>query len=135
MILGREALFSAIGRNEYLQATLKITATDSQLFEVKAVRNSLKVASNHGASQSSLNKAMYLSKLASLPSHSRLGIESIAQYDLAKILWDQGEMAGSIQMLRQLRDREDLSQGAIVVSRSEILAELVRKPPHVMSQY
>ncbi len=100
---------------------------ESQLFEVKVVRDSLNVAGSHDASQSSLNKAMYLAKLSSLPSHSGLNLESIAQYDLAKILWGQGQMTASIQMLRQLRDRDGLPQGAIVVSRSEILAELVSK--------
>ena len=104
---------------------LKIGLAESQLFEVRVVRDSLNVAGSHDASQSSLNKAMYLTKLANLPSHAGLKLESIAQYDLAKILWGQGEMTASIQMLRQLRERDDLPQGAIVVSRSEILAELV----------
>lgn len=127
--MGREALFSAIKRNDYLQSMLKISLFDSQLFEVKVVRDSLKVIDNHDASQSSLNKAMYLARLAKLPSHAALKIESIAQYDLAKIWWAQGETTASVQMLRQLRDRNDLSQGAIAVSRSEILAELVRDLP------
>ena len=108
---------------------LKISLMESQLFEVKVVRDSLKIAGSHDASQSSLNKAMYLAKLSSLTSYSGLHLESIAQYDLAKILWGQGEMTASIQMLRQLRDREDLSQGAVVISRSEILAELVSRVP------
>jgi ataxia telangiectasia mutated family protein len=142
MILGREALFSAIRRNDYLQSLLKISHSDSQLFEVKIVRESLRVAEHHEISQSALNRAMYLSKLASIPANSGLKIESIAQYDLAKILWDQGQRATSIQMLRQLKDRDDLRQGAFAISRSEILADLgqrtaearLSKPDEIIAQ-
>jgi ataxia telangiectasia mutated family protein len=142
IILGREALFSAIRRNDYLQSILKINASDSQLFEVKVVRDSLRVAGHHDASQSALNRAMYLSDLAILPTNSGLKIESIAQYDLAKILWDQGQTTTSIQMLRQLKDRDDLRQGAFAVSRSEILADLgqrtaearLNKPDEIIAQ-
>ena len=142
IILGREALFSAIRRNEYLQSCLKISASDSQLFEVRIVRDSLRVVGDHDASQSALNRAMYLSKLASLPANSSLKIESVAQYDLAKILWDQGQTTTSIKMLRQLKDRDDLRQGAFAVSRSEILADLgqrtaearLNKPDEIIAQ-
>jgi len=142
MILGREALFSAIRRNDYLQSLLKISSSDSQLFEVKIIRDSLRVAEHHEVSQSALNRAMYLSKLASIPANSGLRIESIAQYDLAKILWDQGQTTTSIQMLRQLKDRDDLRQGAFAISRSEILADLgqrtaearLSKPDEIIAQ-
>ena len=142
IILGREALFSAIRHNDYLQSILKISASDSQLFEVKSVRDSLRVASHHEASQSALNRAIYLSDLASLPANSGLKIEGIAQYDLAKILWDQGQTTTSIQILEQLKDRDDLRQGAFAVSRSEILADLgqrtaearLSKPDEIIAQ-
>ena len=142
IILGREALFSAIRRNDHLQSALKISASDSQLFEVRVVRDSLRVAGHHDASQSALNRIMYLAKIASLPANSGLKIETITQYDLAKILWDQGQTTTSIRMLRQLRDRDDLRQGAFAVSRSEILAELgqrtaearLNKPDEIISQ-
>jgi serine-protein kinase ATM len=142
ILLGREALFSAVRRNDYLQSILKISASDSQLLEVKVVRDSLRVAAHHDASQLALNRAIYLSDLASLPANSSFKIENVAQYDLAKILWDHGQTTIAIRMLRQLRDRDDLRQGAFAVSRSEILADLgqrtaearLNKPDEIIAQ-
>ena len=129
---GREALFSAIKRNDHLQSTLKIYASDCRLLEVKILRESLKVTINHDATQSSLNRAIYLTQLASAPNSSSLGLREIAEYDLAKMLWAQGEQELSIQMLRQLADARGGKSGAISVSRPELLADLVCNSPSIL---
>jgi ataxia telangiectasia mutated family protein len=142
IMLGREALFSAIRCNDHLRSTFKITAFESQVFEVKVIRDSLRIARHHDASQSALNRAIYLSDLANLPANLGLKVEGVAQYDLSKILWDLGQTTTSIQMLRQLKERDDLTQGAFAISRSEILAELgqrtaearLNKPDEIISQ-
>ena len=104
---------------------LKISTADSQMFEMKIVRNSLKLARNHGALQASLNLAIYLSQLAHHSGSSGLKLEGGAQYDLARVLWDYGEMSASIQMLRQLNSNHALEQEVISISRPAVLADLV----------
>ena len=128
ILTGREALAAAMKRNRALQSLIKINLQDSQLFEVKMIRASQQVASRQDAAQFSLNRALHLARLADMPSSAGLHIGSLAQHGLAKVLWDQGDTTTSINMLRQLADRGDIQKGAILIGRSELLADLVSFP-------
>lgn len=76
-------------------------------------------------SQSSLKSAMCLSKLSELCASKGLSIEGAAKFDLANVLWDQGEMTASIRMLQQLNGQSDLPKQAVPISRAELLVTLV----------
>jgi ataxia telangiectasia mutated family protein len=52
-------------------------------------------------------------------------IEGAAKFDLANVLWDQGEMTASIRMLQHLKGQGDLLKQAIPISRAELLVTLV----------
>ena len=54
-----------------------------------------------------------------------LNIDGAAKFDLANVLWDQGEMTASIRMLQQLKSQYDLPKQAIPLSRAELLVTLV----------
>lgn len=69
--------------------------------------------------------ATYLSKLVEPCAQLGLNIDAAVQYDLAKVLWDQGEMVTSIRMLQELNGHGDLQKQALPISRAEILANLV----------
>ena len=127
-----EALFSSIKSKDFLKTAINLSDRDAQLLEVKVIRQSLEIARNHGISQASLKSAVCLSKLAQNCDSLGINIEGAAKFDLANVLWDQGEMAASIQMLQQLRDRSDLHKQDIPISRAELLVTLVRqkKPSH-----
>jgi ataxia telangiectasia mutated family protein len=68
---------------------------------------------------------MLLSKLVQPCSELGLRIENAAKYDMASVLWDQGEMTTSIRMLQNLNEQSDLQTQSLVVSQAEVLASLV----------
>lgn len=125
IINAHETLFSSIKHKDHLKSALSLGDHDAQLLEVKVIRQSLHIARNHGIGQASLKSAVYLSKLAEQSTSLGLNVEGVSEFDLANVLWDQGEMAPSIQMLQQLRDRNDLHKQAIPISRAELLVTLV----------
>lgn len=116
---------------------------DAQLLEVKVIRQSLHIARNHGIAQASLKSAVYLSKLSDQSASLGLNVEGVAKFDLANVLWDQGEMAPSIQILQQLKDRNDIHKQVIPMSRAELLVTLghhiaearLEKPEAIIQNY
>ena len=104
---------------------LRVGNVDSQLLEIKTVRESIRIARGQKDLQSSLNRAIYASKLAESAAATGLRVEGVTQYDMAKILWDQSETVASIQMLRQIHRRSDNPQQAIPISKPDLLADLV----------
>ncbi|KAL5051771.1 hypothetical protein BDW71DRAFT_169420 [Aspergillus fruticulosus] len=138
-----ETLFSSIKQKDYLKSAFNLSDLDAQLLEVKVIRQSLHIARNHGIAQASLKSAVYLSKLADHSASLGLNVEGVAKFDLANVLWDQGEMAPSIQILQQLKDRNDLHKQAIPISRAELLVTLghhiaearLEKPEAIIQNY
>ncbi len=122
---GREHLFGALRQNTELRTSLALTQPQALLLEARAVRQSLQVAQHHSASQFSLSRATYLSRLAEMGSRVGLRIEVASQFDLATTFWSQGEALASVKILQHLRRRDDLKAQDILVEASEILADLV----------
>ena len=105
---------------------MRLDPVDCQIFEVKCVRQSLKLARSHAALQPALNRAMYLCALVKESAALGLAVSDIVSHDFAGVLWDQGDMLASIQMLKQLKDSPEGSKQAIPVSRPALLADMVR---------
>ncbi|PWY67189.1 ataxia telangiectasia mutated [Aspergillus heteromorphus CBS 117.55] len=138
-----EALFSSIKRKDFLKSAINLSDRDAQLLEVKVIRKSLEITRNRGISQASLKSAVCLSKLTRDCDSLGMNIEGAAKFDLANVLWDQGEMAASIRMLQQLRERNDLHKQAVPISRAELLVTLghhiaearLEKPDAIIQDY
>ncbi|KAJ5339579.1 hypothetical protein N7452_006307 [Penicillium brevicompactum] len=136
-----EALFSSIRKSEVLRSQAQLSLVNSRLLEAKAIRRSLEITRSHGISQASLKSAINLSKIAE-PAYE-LDIDGAANFDLANVLWDQGEMTASIRMLQQLKDQPDLHKQAIPLSRPELLVTLghhvaearLEKPDFILQEY
>lgn len=120
-----EALFSSIKTRDYLKSAVGLSDRDAHLLEVKVIRQSLSITRSHGIPQASLKSAVRLSKLANMCVVQGINVEGATKFDLANVLWDQGEMAASIRMLQQLDDQGDLHKQAIPISRPELLVTLV----------
>ncbi|KAL4957717.1 hypothetical protein BDW69DRAFT_180363 [Aspergillus filifer] len=143
ILSSHETLFSSIKQKDNLKSAFNLTDQDAQLLEVKVIRQSLHIARNHGIPQASLKSAVYLSKLSDQCASLDLNVEGVTKFDLANVLWDQGEMAPSIQILQQLKDRNDLHKQAIPISRAEILVTLghhiaearLEKPEAIIQNY
>lgn len=104
---------------------VNLNARDAQLLEVKAIRESLRISREHDAHQASLKSAMLLTRLVKPCSQVGVKIDAAATFELANVLWDQGEMTTSIKMLQQLSEQNNLQDQSVPVNRTEILASLV----------
>lgn len=120
-----EALFSSIRKHDFLKSGSGLSLGHSRLLEAKVFRQSLEITRNHGVSQASLKSAISLSKLAEPCAELGMNIEGATKFDLANVLWDQGEMTASIRMLQHLKGQGDLHKQAIPLSRAELLVTLV----------
>ncbi|KAJ5893828.1 hypothetical protein N7495_005519 [Penicillium taxi] len=137
-----EALFSSIRKNDLLKASPTMSLEQS-LLEAKVFRRSLEVTRSHGVSQASLKSAMSLSKLAGPCAEMGMIIDGVAKFDLANVLWDQGEMTASISMLQQLKGQSGLQTQAIPLNRSDLLVTLghhvaearLEKPETILQDY
>ncbi|KAJ5587425.1 uncharacterized protein N7459_003190 [Penicillium hispanicum] len=138
-----EALASSIRKKEFLRSMPSFGLGESRLLEAKVFRQSLEITRSHGVSQASLKSAINLSKLAGPCADLGINIDGAAQFDLANVLWDQGEMTASIRMLQQLKGQGDLHKQAIPISRSELLVTLghhvaearLEKPESILHDY
>ncbi|KAK5024731.1 Serine/threonine-protein kinase tel1 [Exophiala sideris] len=143
ILIGREATFAAIRRNNNLQTTSILNSHQALLNEIRAVRGSLEVASHYEAPQFCLNRTMYLSELSQVAIQTGLKIDVAVQYDLARTLWAQDETSAGIGILQKLKDRDDTAKQAIAVTKAEILTDLghkvaearLEKPDEIIAKY
>jgi hypothetical protein len=126
ILAGREALFSSMKQQTYLTEVMRLDSVDSQIFEIHCIRHSLKLARSHAALQPALNRAMYLSSLVKETAALGIAVGDVVSHDFAGVLWDQGDMMASIQMLKRLKDNREGDKQAVVVSRPALLADMVR---------
>ena len=94
--------------------------------EARALLSSSQMSRRHGALQNALAAATYLNRLTQPSKDLGIDISAAVQFESAGVLWDQGEMAGSIKMLQDLNSTVDTSKLAIRVGKPELLAKLVR---------
>ena len=122
----REDIFSVISTQSSLQDLLHSTAQEARAIEIDVVLESSSLSRSHGALQSSLKAAMYLSGLAVSCKVDGLNLDTISRFETANVLWDQGEMAASIGVLQGLRRDIDRRVVAAPIGPAELLAKLVR---------
>jgi serine-protein kinase ATM len=132
VLAGREAFFSSVKKQNYLAAAMRLDLVECHLFEVKCVRHSLKLSRSHAALQPALDRALYLSRLVKESAAICLAFDDIVSYDFAGVLYDQGEIMASIQMLKQLKDNSQGKNQAIIVSRPALLADMVCAHAHIL---
>lgn len=83
---------------------------------------------HHGALQSALANATYLSHLVEPCLDLGMKIDAAVRLEGANVLWDQEEMSASIRLLQDILSGKDLASQTIPVSKPELLAKLVTVP-------
>ena len=124
----RETLFSTLSRQSHLQHMLGSNVREIQEIEVAAVLETSRMSRSHGALQSALTAAMYLSKITASCKAAGIEIEAVAHLEAANVLWDLGEMAASTKILHSIRNGYNLSKQTLRVGTAELLAKLVSYP-------
>jgi serine-protein kinase ATM len=139
----RETLLSSLSKRSSLRDIVNISPADSRLVEVHTSRLSSSLNRTHGALQESLTSATYLTSLIEPCQALGVNIEAAANLEAANALWDQGEMASSIGILRTLEKSSNLKKQAIPIGRSDLLAKLgyqvsvarLEKPDLIIDKY
>ena len=121
----RETLFSALSKSRNLQHILKVSTRTARDIEVRALLASSSLSRRHKALQSSLATATFLGHLVKPCQELGLKIDVAVKYEESSVLWDQGEMAASIRVLKDIIRESDLKSQDIRVGKPELLAKLV----------
>lgn len=109
---------------------MRLDPVERQLLEITCIRHSLKLARSHSALQPALNRALYLTNLVKESAALGVAVGDIVSYDFAGVLWDQGDMMSSIQILKRLKDNPEAEKQTIIVSRPALLADMVCAHDH-----
>ena len=121
----RETMFSCLSKGSNLQNLLKVSPHDARLVESRALLNSAALHRHHGAPQSALTAATYLSQLIEPCNEVGVKVDAAVSYESSNVLWDQGEMSASIKTLQDLLATLDPKSQDVHVGRPELLAKLV----------
>lgn len=121
----RETIFGILSKSPHIRESLHIGIKDSRAVEVKAVVKQSEFARKNDLIQQSLTAATYLSELVPACADVGVKIDVVAQFEAASILWMQGEISSSVQMLQSLRQRKDLDEQTVTIGSAGLLAQLV----------
>ncbi|KAF1989999.1 hypothetical protein K402DRAFT_460730 [Aulographum hederae CBS 113979] len=139
----RDTLFSIFGRKEELQNIIRSTPLDARTVETQSLFSHSTVARKHGALQDSLSVATHLTQLIPHCREVGLDIEGAAHFELAGVLWDQGEMSTSINMLHDIVENVNFQKNSTALGKSTALATLahhvaearLEKPEEIVNKY
>jgi ataxia telangiectasia mutated family protein len=126
-----------------LQNMLKVDPSDTCLVEVKTALLASTLNRAHNALQESLSLATSLIELIPACQKVLLNVEIAVQVEAANALWDQGEMASSIGMLKALDDAVALKKQTVPVGRSHLLSRIghqisvarLERADHIIDNY
>jgi ataxia telangiectasia mutated family protein len=118
---------------------------DARLVEVQTALLAAKLNRSHTALQESLSLATFLMDLVKPCQEVGLNLEVAIHFEAANALWDQGEMAPSIGMLKALDNTAWLKRQNtnIAVGRPELLSKIgsqvsvarLEKPDRILENY
>ena len=139
----RRTLFSIITKNAHLRSMMGISRREAREAEVRVLLSSSELNRGHGALQGSLNNAMYLTQLVAPSVDLGLVFDVAVRSEAANVLWDQGELSSSINMLQNIMETASFRSQSIPVGRAEILGKLGHrvsearreKPEEIMQNY
>lgn len=139
----RETLYSTLSKSSNFQDLTKTALRDARIMEARALLSSSQMSRRHGALQNALAVTTYLNRLVQPCKDLGIDISAAVQIESAGVLWDQGEMAASINILQDLKTNISPGKHAIRVGKPELLAKLghqisearLEKPDEIISQY
>ncbi|ORY15344.1 hypothetical protein BCR34DRAFT_559064 [Clohesyomyces aquaticus] len=139
----RETLFSVLSMNSSLLNSLHARTGTIRHMEVEALVSSSAICRRQGALQQSLASVTYLSDIVQQCKSVGLDIEVAAQYEVASVLWEQGEAETSIRIRQHLigtanfdSQTTDISLPVLYAKLGHHLAEArLAKPDTIIKDY
>lgn len=143
VLASRETLMGIVSDNLDLQRLLGINRKATLLAEAKVNLQSSQLLRAVGSYQQALNNVTYLSGINSTCKEAGVNIEGAVKQELANVLWDQGELVPSINVLKELSASQDLESQAIPVGKADLLATLghrvsearMERPEEILNKY
>ena len=121
----RETALSMLSKNPKLQDILKISQRDARSAESRLLLASSQMSRSHGALQNALSTTTYLTQLVTSCAKLSIDIAAAVDFESAHVLWGQGEMTASINILQDLNSRLRSKARPTRVGIPELLATLV----------
>ncbi|KAL9081204.1 MAG: hypothetical protein Q9159_007382 [Coniocarpon cinnabarinum] len=124
VLTSRETLLGIISSRSALQKTMGIGRRTAALHEIKLNLQSSETLRSLGSHQQALNNVAYLSQMLPVCEELGLRVQVAIRNELSNVLWEQGELASSIRILKELSSAHELESQNIRIGRAEILAML-----------
>ena len=121
----RETLYSTLSKSKSLQNLLRVSHRSARAIECRVLLSSSALNRCHGALQSALSTATYLSQMVKPCLEIGLKIDAAVHFEGANVLWEQEELSASIRMLQDIQQGTDLRSQDVQIGKSELLAKLV----------
>ncbi|KAK8242112.1 hypothetical protein HDK77DRAFT_410026 [Phyllosticta capitalensis] len=142
IISSREMMLSLMSKQSSLQSIVKTDPYDLRFFQKEALEHSVDIFRRHGALQESLTAATYLVHLVEPCRKLGLETEFDAKFQVALVLWDQGEKTTSVRLLQQLEQKSRDSRERHN-DRAKLLTTLgiytsearLKKPDEIVGQF
>ncbi|KAK0289904.1 Serine/threonine-protein kinase tel1 [Friedmanniomyces endolithicus] len=124
----RSLLFSVLSQNATLLEDMHISLRTCQVIEVESLLSVAQLARNNGNLQEALSAATQLSLLLKDAKVSTgLNFSAASMQETAAVLWETGEAAASVKMLRSIMSAGDGEQQDLPIGESGLLASLARQ--------
>ncbi|MCJ1401031.1 Serine/threonine-protein kinase tel1 [Xylographa trunciseda] len=139
----RQTLFSTMSKSDQLRDLTKISQRDARKVECRSLLASTALSRHHGALQSALSTATYMSQMVPACVEQGIAVDAAIRLEGTNVLWDQQEMSASIRMLQDVVFGSDLQSQDIYVGKPELLAKLghrisearLEKPDQIIASY
>ncbi|MCJ1393539.1 Serine/threonine-protein kinase tel1 [Xylographa bjoerkii] len=143
MLSCRQTLFSTMSKSDQLRDLTKISQRDARRVECRSLLASTALSRHHGALQSALSTATYMSQIVPACVEQGVVVDAAIRLEGTNVLWDQHEMSASIRMLQDIIYGSDLQSQDIHIGKPELLAKLghrisearLEKPDEIIANY
>ncbi|MCJ1380039.1 Serine/threonine-protein kinase tel1 [Xylographa soralifera] len=139
----RQTLFSTFSKSDQLRDLARISQRDARQVECLSLLASTALSRHHGALQSALSTATYMSQIVPACVEQGVAVDAAISLEGTNVLWDQQEMSASIRMLQDIVYSSDLNSQDIHVGKPALLAKLghrisearLEKPDEIIANY
>ncbi|MCJ1418869.1 Serine/threonine-protein kinase tel1 [Xylographa parallela] len=139
----RQTLFSTFSKSDQLRDLARISQRDARQVECHSLLASTALSRHHGALQSALSTATYMSQIVPACVEQSVVVDAAISLEGTNVLWDQQEMSASIRMLQDIVHNSDLKSQDIHVGKPALLAKLghrisearLEKPDEIIANY
>jgi serine-protein kinase ATM len=132
-----------LSRSLTLQQVVNVSPKAARTIETRSLLAASSLFRRHEALQTCLGNATVLDSLVDQCKALGVLVDVPVQYEVSNVMWDQGEMVSSIQVLQDVLANSDLNAQTIPVVRPVLLARLghrvsearLEKPDEIISNY